>query len=155
MTQLTPHFALREFSVSGSYPELVAPVPAQFRPNVEKLARTILEPMRVKWDNPFQILSGYRPPALNRAVGGSPTSQHATAAAADITTADVRMLFLSLLRNPEVVKAAGQIIFYPRQSFLHVALPSKRYPTPTFFVSASSKKYTPVKTVGEAIGAGA
>lgn len=155
MTQLTPHFRLSEFAVSGSYPELVAPVPPQFRPNVEKLARTVLEPMRVEWGRPFQVLSGYRPPALNKAVGGSPTSQHATAAAADITTADVRMLFLLLLRRPELVKNAGQIIWYPRQSFIHVALPSKRYPTPTFFVSPGSKKYLPVKTVGEALGAGA
>lgn len=155
MTLLTPHFHLREFSVSGSYPELVAPVPDAFRPNVEKLARTILEPMRVEWGRPFRILSGYRPPALNKAVGGSPTSQHATAAAADITTADVRMLFLLLLRRSALVRDAGQIIWYPLQSFIHVALPSKRYPKPSFFVSPGGKKYLPVKTVGEALGAGA
>lgn len=139
--------------MSGAYPELAGPIPEAFVPNVEKLARTILEPMRVKWDNPFQVLSGYRSPALNKAVGGSPTSQHATAAAADITTADVRALFLSLVRKPDQFPA-GQIIFYPKQSFIHVALPSKRYPSPAFFVSPGGKKYTPVKTVGEAIGAG-
>lgn len=154
MTQLTPHFSLSEFSVSGAYPHLVETVPPQFRPNVEKLARTILEPMRVEWGRPFQVLSGYRPPALNKAVGGSPTSQHATAAAADITTADVRMLFLWLLRHPDKYPI-GQLIFYPAKSFIHVALPSKRYPTPTFFVSPGGKKYLPVKTVGEALGAGA
>lgn len=155
MSQITPHFRLSEFSVSGSYPHLAEPIPTAFIPNAEKLARTVLEPMRVEWGRPFQILSGYRAPALNKAVGGSPTSQHATAAAADITTADVRMLFLLLLRHPDKYPM-GQCIWYGTdRAFLHIALPSRRYPTPTFFVSPSSKKYVQVKTVGEALGAGA
>lgn len=147
--KLSANFHLDEFAVSGSHPHLVEPVPERFIPNVEKIVGGALQPMRTEWDRPFQILSGYRSAELNKAVGGSATSQHRTAAAADFTTADLEALFLTLLRDPNKYPL-GQIIAYPKKGFMHVALPSRRYPSPTFFISTRSKKYTRVTNVSQA-----
>jgi hypothetical protein len=57
--------------------------PAVIR-RMEKLARDLLEPIRALLGVPLQINSGYRCDRLNRAVGGSRTSQHMTGDAADI-----------------------------------------------------------------------
>lgn len=50
------------------------------------LATKILDPLRDAWGEPFAINSGYRSPELNRAIGGSKTSQHVLGQAADIQT---------------------------------------------------------------------
>lgn len=46
------------------------------------LCKKFLEPIRKKW-GPVIIHSGYRCPELNRAIGGSPNSQHTLCEAAD------------------------------------------------------------------------
>lgn len=53
--------------------------------NLEQLVDTILDPLREKYGKPIKINSGYRCEALNKAVGGSKTSQHRYGQAADIT----------------------------------------------------------------------
>jgi uncharacterized protein YcbK (DUF882 family) len=53
--------------------------------NLEKLVDFILDPLREKYGKPIKVNSGYRCPALNKAVGGSKTSHHMTGLAADIT----------------------------------------------------------------------
>lgn len=47
------------------------------------LCTCVLEPLRQRF-GPVRILSGYRSPALNTLVGGSPNSQHMCGEAADI-----------------------------------------------------------------------
>lgn len=47
------------------------------------LCRTTLQPLRDKLGFPIRITSGYRSPDVNRAVGGSATSQHCFGQAAD------------------------------------------------------------------------
>ena len=54
--------------------------------NLIALVENVLDPLREAWGQPIIITSGYRCPALNRAVGGSATSQHVTGEAADIRT---------------------------------------------------------------------
>lgn len=53
------------------------------------LMEKCLDPIREAWGNPITVNSGFRSPALNVAVGGSPTSQHLTGEAADITTGSI------------------------------------------------------------------
>lgn len=48
------------------------------------LCEHILEPVRAHFKRPVKIISGYRCPALNKAVGGAKTSQHLAGEAADI-----------------------------------------------------------------------
>jgi zinc D-Ala-D-Ala carboxypeptidase len=148
VTQLSEHFALEEMTVSAGHPELVEPIPHHLMPNVERLATEILEPIRRLW-HPMRVLSCYRPDKLNRAVGGSPTSQHREAGAADIQTQNERGLFMSMIQRPNKFPT-GQVIGYPRQHFVHIALPSKRYPTPTFFVCIAPKVYQQVNNAAEA-----
>jgi len=50
------------------------------------LIENLLDPIREKVGKPIRVSSGYRPEALNKAVGGSPTSNHRYARAADCTT---------------------------------------------------------------------
>lgn len=57
--------------------------------NLALLVTHCLEPMRVYWDKPIKVNSGYRCPELNRLVKGVPGSQHLTGEAADITTGTV------------------------------------------------------------------
>lgn len=82
------YFSVKELCVSGSYPKLVQ-VPKQgtveYR-NIVALIEKLLDPLRVKLGRPIRVTSGYRPDALNKAVGGSPTSNHKIACAADIHT---------------------------------------------------------------------
>lgn len=149
MGDLSANFSLAEFAVSGSFPHLVEPVPQQFVPNVTKLVTTILQPMRTAWGRPFTVNSGYRSPLLNEAVGGSLTSQHRSAAAVDFVTADQRALFYSLLAHPDRYPC-GQTIWYPKKGFMHVALPSRRYAEPSFFVSTRARRYTRIISVEQA-----
>lgn len=52
--------------------------------NLKILAENIFEPIRQNFRVPIRISSGYRSPALNRAIGGSQTSQHSIGEAIDI-----------------------------------------------------------------------
>ena len=60
-------------------------IPDDVKPAIEALVNNILDPLREAWGRPIRVTSGYRSPALNRAVGGVATSQHVTGHAADIT----------------------------------------------------------------------
>jgi len=51
--------------------------------NLKKLIDNVIQPVRDKI-GPIRITSGYRSPALNRAIGGSSRSQHSKGMAADI-----------------------------------------------------------------------
>lgn len=50
------------------------------------LVDNVLDPLREKFGQPIIVNSGFRCPALNRAVGGAATSQHTKGEAADIDT---------------------------------------------------------------------
>lgn len=54
--------------------------------HLDELVGTILQPLRNAWGKPLTVTSGYRCPALNKAVGGVENSAHTTGYAADITT---------------------------------------------------------------------
>lgn len=57
--------------------------------NLEKLVEYILDPLRERYGKPIHVNSGYRCPALNKAVNGSKTSQHISGLAADITAGSI------------------------------------------------------------------
>jgi zinc D-Ala-D-Ala carboxypeptidase len=56
--------------------------------NFKKLAENIFEPIREHFGVPIHISSAYRSAELNRAVGGSSSSQHCSAEAIDIDMQD-------------------------------------------------------------------
>src|SRR3569833_782511 len=75
--QLSPNFKLSEFLVSHTAARQgIQNVPnAAEVANLEKLCLNVLEPVRtVLGGKPIFISSGFRCPALNKAVGGAPNS---------------------------------------------------------------------------------
>lgn len=91
-TRLTDNFYLEEFLVSETAARHgidMTPTP-EVRDALYRLTRYVLQPIRDRLcaelgrDVPIVVTSGYRPPELNRLVGGSPKSQHMLGEAADI-----------------------------------------------------------------------
>ncbi|KUZ70659.1 peptidase M15 [Burkholderia ubonensis] len=83
--QLTPHFTLEELTRSDTARARQidnTPSPAAAA-NLRRLAQTLERVRALLGGKPMQITSGYRSPALNRAVGGVSTSAHAQGLAAD------------------------------------------------------------------------
>lgn len=95
--------------------------------NLIKLCKDILQPIRDKYGKPITITSGFRCIALNRAVGGSPTSQHVEGQAADIICENNKELFeliVKMIKNGEI--KVGQLINEKNYSWIHISLPYKK-----------------------------
>lgn len=86
------YFKFSEFLRSGTATRQGIPnrPSAKVLDNLQELTEKVLDPLREKWGSPIKVTSGYRCRRLNAAVGGSPTSQHMTGEAADITALDKR-----------------------------------------------------------------
>lgn len=88
--------------------------------NLRYLCAELLQPLRNALGVGVYISSGYRCPALNKAVGGVATSQHTTGQAADVycrrqfTPLDIARMVVAL-RLP-----FDQLILYP--TFVHLSL---------------------------------
>ncbi|MDS3861036.1 D-Ala-D-Ala carboxypeptidase family metallohydrolase [Thermosynechococcaceae cyanobacterium BACA0444] len=79
-SRVSKYFTVGE--VTNNQPARIPPV-GPHRDNVIRLARE-LDLVREAWGGPIGVTSWYRPPAINRAVGGVSNSQHLTGLAADI-----------------------------------------------------------------------
>lgn len=82
--KLTEHFSLEEFSRSTTAKRLKIEnkIPDHLMANIQFTANK-LELVRKVLAHPIIITSGYRCPALNTQVGGSPTSAHTKGLAVD------------------------------------------------------------------------
>ena len=126
---LTPHFKLSEFIKSSTATaRKIDNTPSQeVISNLQVLCQNVLEPLREYFNCPIIIGSGYRSPALNKAVGGVANSQHMTGEAADIHLPDNatgRKWFLWMMDN----------LKFDSSSWRRVLLP----PPATGFTSASA-----------------
>lgn len=84
-TRLTDHFNLEELIVSPTAKRLGipnTPTPEHIA-NMKYVCEKILEPVREHFGKPVTINSSYRAPLVNKAVGGSKTSQHVNGQAVD------------------------------------------------------------------------
>ena len=97
------YFTLRELTRSATARRLgiYNTPPASAVKALNELVDNVLDPLREAWGGPIQVNSGYRCPALNKAVGGSPYSQHQRGEAADITvgTPSVNRRLLALIKR--------------------------------------------------------
>jgi hypothetical protein len=150
--RVTPNFTMAEFAVSALHPDLVRPVPAQFQTYARLLAVLALQPLREAVDRPIKILSGYRAPELNNAIGGSPSSQHTLAQAVDVTAHNPEALMRWIVANPP--RGIGQVIYYPARQFLHIALITAKYPSFSPFLSPWAKAYLPILPTLDGLAAG-
>lgn len=87
--KLSKNFMLHEFAVSQTAARMGLPIviPPYIIPALADLVVNILQPLRSDVRRSVWIQSGYRPPWLNEAVGGSKHSQHMLGEAADINVA--------------------------------------------------------------------
>lgn len=95
---LSEHFTLGELCKTSAKTQ-DGNIPS--RVHIENLKRLCgwLEMLRSEWNkrygegnDPIMINSGYRSPAVNKAVGGVPTSNHLTGCAADIKVSGIEQL---------------------------------------------------------------
>ena len=92
-----------------------------------KLAKEVLQPIRDAWKSPIVVNSAFRSETVNKAVGGSKTSQHKLGEAADITIGSKeqnKKLFNFILKMISSKKLnVGQLIDEYGYSWIHVSLP--------------------------------
>jgi zinc D-Ala-D-Ala carboxypeptidase len=84
--RLSPNFVLSEFTRSSAAERLgLDNTPSQEHiENLKLLCYHVLQKVRNHYGKPVIVTSGYRSPAVNKAIGGSATSQHSNGEAADI-----------------------------------------------------------------------
>ena len=98
--QLTANFTVKELTVTN---RPLANVPNKNEvEQLRLLAVNILQPLREKLGRPVLVNSAFRSEAVNKAVGGTPTSQHRLGQAADI-----RVTGMSPLELCKFIIAAG------------------------------------------------
>lgn len=71
--------------------------------NLRLLCAEVMQPLRDFYGKPINITSGYRSPKLNKAIGGSATSDHCFGRAIDFTVPkqDYQMVFNYIRKNLE------------------------------------------------------
>lgn len=147
--RLSPNFTLEELTRSEIALRLGLvndPNEEQIR-NLGRLCRSLLEPIRTILCVPLHVNSGFRSEAVNKEVGGSPTSAHMDGRAADIYPIGMplRQAFDTLRRN--TMLPIDQLII-ECDSWLHCAMPKLLTMPRRQFLVASGRpgawKYEPV-----------
>lgn len=128
--KLSEHFTLAEATKSSTANRLGV----SNQPNETELEKMIytaeqMEKVRkVLGDLPIRVSSWYRSPEVNRAVGGTPTSQHSKGEAVDFTCAlfgSAKEVALELSKHKEVLQY-DQLIY--EQTWVHISFVSDRSP---------------------------
>lgn len=121
--QITSHFSLDELTFSQTatrYGIDNEPSP-EIIENLKRVAG-VLEDIRSLVNMPIIVSSGYRSPALNRAVGGSGRSAHMLGLAADINASRMSPLALARLIANSSIRFDQLIMEFGR--WVHVGLSS-------------------------------
>lgn len=121
-TKVTENFTLEELCHSNTaVAKGLANIPNESQvENLKSLAINLLQPVRDLYGKPMIINSGFRSPEVNKAVNGSPTSDHMNGKSADVRTPNPRELF-NLVHNSGL--SFDQLILYP--TFVHMSFRSK------------------------------
>ena len=126
--QLSEHFELSDFLVSETAARrgiANEPTPEVIE-NLRRLCQLVLQPLRIQLARPMVITSGYRSPALNRAVGGSKTSHHMQGRAADLIVPGLSPLAVCQTAQQMKLPCVQIIHEFGRWAHLAVALPNER-----------------------------
>ena len=96
--QLSKHFTLEEMekSQTATRKGIKNKAGSGEIKNLGDLCYEVLEPVRVKFDKPVTITSGYRSPELSEAIGSKATSQHCLGEAVDLEVIGVSNLKVAL-----------------------------------------------------------
>lgn len=122
ITPISKNFNYEEFEFSHDANELGIDnhIPSdKIRFAIRLLVLNLLQPLREKAQRPLVLNSGYRSPALNKAIGGAKDSQHLKGEASDIhCESAMEVLYLAQL----VIRYKlpfDQMILY--DTFLHIS----------------------------------
>ncbi|MCL3851092.1 D-Ala-D-Ala carboxypeptidase family metallohydrolase [Parabacteroides sp. GYB001] len=92
--------------------------PEEARDAIRELVKCLLQPLRIAYNKPIAITSGYRSLEVNRLAGGVRSSQHVKGEAADCYVPDIYLLL-------DILKKSGlsfdQAILYRKKHFLHLS----------------------------------
>ena len=95
---------------------------------------TLMNRLRYWLQFPILINSGYRGLEHNKRVGGVPNSQHCYMQAVDVTCSSVYILdslWNILTTRVDLFHEVGQVIYYKKRRFIHIALPNEKHPCRT------------------------
>lgn len=110
---------------------------------LRRLCQLVLEPLRVKLARPVVITSGYRSPALNRAIGGSPTSHHMQGRAADLIVPGITPLAVCQAASQLKLPCVQIIHEFGRWTHLSVAISNERTQLLTAKLNQGKTVYEP------------
>lgn len=134
MEQFTKNFSYDELIVSSTAKRLGLDNTPTYeeKDKLRRLAEEILQPIRDAWKSPIIVNSAYRSEQVNKAVGGSKTSQHRLGEAADISIGGKernRKLFNFIYKmiNQGKIKV-GQLIDEYNYQWIHISLPRTNKP---------------------------
>lgn len=148
--KLTPDFSLAEFRVTSQ--KIENNVPHDYIPRLKCLCSAILQPLRDKLGS-LEVTSGFRTERVNEMVGGSPSSQHVQAEAADIKarSASPDETWLELLRMGEAGFPIDQAIYYIETTgHIHVSHTTRKKNRNQFMAKTKNGKYIKWKEYDDA-----
>ncbi len=125
--KLSEHFTLAEFTKSATAEQRGIPnePTAAHVCKLRALCENVLEPVRAHFGKPVRITSGYRSPALSKAVGSSSRSQHCKGEAADfeitgVSNYEVARWIRDNLRFDQLI-LENYVQGHPNSGWIHVS----------------------------------
>lgn len=127
--QLTANISLKEMTHTnrGDYLARNRQEACKHLDNIQKTARMI-QNIRDYFDSPLIVHSGFRCPALNIKVGGSPTSQHMHGEAADFHVANTPLEVVFGWIRISGLQWGQLILEGDPPSWIHMSIPGGRDP---------------------------
>ena len=147
---MTEHFSFNELTDSKNHPELVVAnrVSAQAYLKQLKYVAATLEEIRAVLGVPMAVTSGFRNPALNRAVGGSQTSGHTLGLCADFKPIgmEVKEAFKLIKENKHLCPSLKKCIYenIKGSQWLHIESKTEAGQFTQFYTTTTGRKYDEV-----------
>ena len=147
---MSEHFTFDELT-STSHKELLEAnreSAKAFMKQLKYVAGT-LEEIRAVLGVPLRVTSGFRNSALNKAVGGSPTSGHTKGLCADIIPVGLNVsdAFKSIIENKAQCPSLKKCIIEKVRGseWLHIETKTEANQPTQFFATTNGKTYTEIK----------
>ena len=144
---MTTHFSFEELTDSKSHPELVNQnmVDARGYEKQLKYTASTLEEIRAILCVPMKITSGFRNNALNKAIGGSPTSGHTKGLCADFIPIGMEALeaYALIMDNKDKCPSLKKCIFESIKGarWLHIETKTEANQPTQFYTTTNGKNY--------------